>query len=93
MKITELENGLKLEDVKDFDAGHIFECGQCFRWTKEEDGSYTGIAFGKVLNVRSDYEKGIVIFDNTNLKDFQEIWFDYFDFGRDYGAIKKELPC
>ena len=91
MKITELENGLKLEDVKDFDAGHIFECGQCFRWTKEEDGSYTGIAFGKVLNVRSDYEKGIVILDNTNLKDFKEIWFDYFDLGRDYGAIKKEL--
>ena len=27
-------------------------------------------------NVRSDYEKGIVILDNTNLKDF-EIWFDY----------------
>ena len=91
MKITEVENGLILEDVKDFDAGHIFECGQCFRWTKEEDGSYTGIAFGKVLNVRSDYEKGIVILDNTNLKDFKEIWFDYFDLGRDYGAIKKEL--
>lgn len=91
MRITEVENGLILEDVKDFDAKHIFECGQCFRWTKNEDGSYTGIAFGKVLNVRSDYEKGIVILDNTNLKDFRDIWFDYFDLGRDYGAIKREL--
>lgn len=91
MKITEVKNGLVLEDVNDFDARHIFECGQCFRWTKDEDGSYTGVAFGKVLNVRSDYEKGIVILDNTNLKDFREIWFDYFDLGRDYGAIKKEL--
>lgn len=91
MKINEVNNGLILEGVKDFDSKHIFECGQCFRWTKDEDGSYTGIAFGKVLNVKSDYEKGIVILDNTNLTDFRNIWFDYFDLGRDYGAIKKEL--
>lgn len=91
MKINEVNNGLILEGVKDFDAKHIFECGQCFRWTKDEDGSYTGIAFGKVLNVKSDYEKGIVILNNTNLTDFRNFWFDYFDLGRDYGAIKKEL--
>lgn len=91
MKITEVNNGLILEGVKDFDAKHIFECGQCFRWTKEEDGSYTGIAFDKVLNVKSDYDKGIVMLSNTNLRDFQDIWFDYFDLGRDYGLIKETL--
>ncbi len=91
MKITEVNNGLILEDVTDFDAKHIFECGQCFRWTKEEDGSYTGVAFDKVLNVKSDYDKGTVILDNTNLRDFQDIWFGYFDLGRDYGAIKEKL--
>lgn len=91
MKITEVENGLILEGVKDFDAKHIFECGQCFRWKKEEDGSYTGIAYGRVLNVKSDYDKGIVVLNNTGLKDFQDIWFDYFDLGRDYGAIKEIL--
>ncbi|HYF84342.1 MAG TPA: DNA glycosylase [Clostridia bacterium] len=91
MKINEVENGLILEGIKDFDAKHIFECGQCFRWTKEEDGSYTGIAFDKVLNVKSDYDKGIVMLSNTNLRDFQDIWFDYFDLGRDYGLIKETL--
>lgn len=91
MIIKEVENGLILEDVHDFDAKHIFECGQCFRWSREEDGSYTGVAFGQVLNVRSDYDKGIVALDNTNLSDFKEIWFDYFDLGRDYGKIKDIL--
>lgn len=91
MKIKEIENGLILEDVKDFDAKHIFECGQCFRWAREEDGSYTGVAYERVLNVRSDYGKGTVILDNTNIKDFQEIWFGYFDLERDYGAIKETL--
>jgi N-glycosylase/DNA lyase len=91
MKITEVENGLILEDVHDFDAKHIFECGQCFRWVKQEDGSYTGVAYGRVLNVRSDYDKGIVVLDNTDKKEFQEIWYNYFDLGRDYGEIKSVL--
>lgn len=30
-----------LENVKDFNIKHILECGQCFRWKREEDGSYT----------------------------------------------------
>lgn len=91
MIIKEIENGLILENVHDFDAKHIFECGQCFRWSREEDGSYTGVAFGKVLNVRSDYDKGLVVLDNTSMSEFKDIWYDYFDLGRDYGAIKKKL--
>ena len=38
-------------NVKDFELDHIFDCGQSFRWNKEEDGSYTGIAFGHVANM------------------------------------------
>lgn len=91
MKIKEVENGLILEGVSDFDAKHIFECGQCFRWAKEEDGSYTGVAYGRVLNVKSDYGKGSVILDNTDIEDFKGIWFDYFDLERDYGTIKQTL--
>ena len=39
------------EGVKDFNLDHIFDCGQCFRWSRREDGSYTGIAMGKAVNV------------------------------------------
>jgi N-glycosylase/DNA lyase len=91
MKIYEIQNGLLLEGVKHFDAKHIFECGQCFRWNREEDDSYTGVAYGRVLNVKSDYDKGTVILNNTNLKDFEDIWYKYLDLGRDYGLIKNEL--
>ena len=91
MKVNEIQNGLLLEDVSHFDAKHIFECGQCFRWNREEDDSYTIVAYGKVLNVKSDYNKGTVVLRNTNLKDFEDIWFKYLDLGRDYGLIKDEL--
>ncbi len=87
--VNEYETGIIVKDVKDFDPVHIFDCGQCFRWIREEDGSYTGVAMGKVINVKRD-GKDIVI-DNTNLKDFKNIWFEYFDLGRDYSLLKKEF--
>jgi len=91
MKVKEIKNGLLLEDIQHFEAKHIFECGQCFRWKAEEDGSYTGVAYGKILNVKSDAEKGTVVLNNTNRSDFEKIWYSYFDFGRDYGKIKEVL--
>ncbi|WP_101773664.1 DNA-3-methyladenine glycosylase family protein [Peptostreptococcus faecalis] len=89
MIIEEVKNGIKLIDVDDFDPTHIFECGQCFRWIKEEDESYTGVAMGRVINV-SKVEEGILI-DNTNIEDFNNIWKKYFDLDRDYSSIKKDL--
>lgn len=91
MKVKEIQNGLLLEGVKHFDAKHIFECGQCFRFNREVDDSYTIIAYGKVINVKSDYNMGTVVLLNTNLKDYEDIWYKYFDLGRDYGLIKNEL--
>jgi N-glycosylase/DNA lyase len=91
MRIIEMQNGLLLEGIDHFDAKHIFECGQCFRWKKEADNSYTGVAYGKVLNVKSDYNNSTVMLNNTNRADFEEIWYNYFDLGRDYGSIKEEL--
>jgi N-glycosylase/DNA lyase len=89
MKIYEMENKVVLENVESFELPHIFECGQCFRWNKEEDGSYTGVALGRVINLKKEGKN--VYIDNTNYDEFMDIWNDYFDLTRDYKAIKKEL--
>ncbi|MBS4538081.1 8-oxoguanine DNA glycosylase [Clostridium sp. D2Q-11] len=89
INLIEKDNRIILKDVKNFEPKHIFECGQCFRWNREEDGSYTGVAYGKVLNV--DKEGNDVIFSNTNKEDFEKIWYNYFDLGRDYDEIKLKL--
>lgn len=87
MKITQYDNKIKLENVKDFNAMHIFECGQAFRWNKEEDGSYTGVVHDKVINVR---QKGTsVFFSNVSMDDYHKIIRDYFDFDTDYTEIKR----
>ena len=90
MNIIEKDNQIILEGIsEDFEPKHVFECGQCFRWLREEDGSYTGVVQGKVINVKK--ENDLIIFDNTNKEDFENIWFDYFDLGRNYAEIKKQL--
>lgn len=75
--------------IYDFDPVHVFECGQCFRWNKEPDGSYTGVVRGKAVNV--SYAPGMLIINNATMDDFVSNWFDYFDLGRDYGVIKKAV--
>lgn len=87
--IIDKQNKIIIKNTLDFDPKHIFECGQCFRWYLEEDNSYTTIAYGKVINVKKDVND--IIFSNTNMNDFENIWFKYFDLGRDYGEIKREL--
>ncbi len=75
--------------VRDFNPVHTFECGQCFRWYKEPDGSYTGVVRGKVANV--EYTPGRLVLNNVTLDDFKQVWFDYFDLGTDYALIKKAV--
>ena len=89
MKIRQVENGIILEGLEDFEPAHVFDCGQCFRWIRQEDGSYTGVAMGRVINVSKEGDS--IHIDNTSLEDFENIWYEYFDLARDYGALKKKL--
>ena len=88
-KLREADNGIIAENVRDFDPVHIFECGQCFRWNREDDGSYTGVAHGRVINASHDGRD--LHLKNTNKEDFQNIWYEYFDLETDYGRIKSAV--
>ena len=88
-RIKEFEDGVILENVKNFELAHIFDCGQCFRWIRQENGNYIGVAFERVIEVE---KKGNdVIIYNTNEKEFNDIWLKYFDLERDYSKIKEVL--
>ena len=72
-----------------FELADIFECGQCFRWNKEENGSYTGVFHNNVLNVEKKGNK--IIFKGICEGNIEKICTDYFDLDRDYTKIKEEL--
>lgn len=89
MNIIEKNNQVIIHDINDFNVSHIFDCGQCFRWNKEQDGSYTGVVKNKIINVEQNGSS--VIFNNINKDDFNNILEDYFDLNTDYTKIKSLL--
>ena len=88
MNIIQKDNKIIVHDIRDFNITHIFECGQCFRWNREEDGSYTGVVKNKVINVLQ--QENTVEFNNINTDDY-DIIKNYFDFDTDYETIKNTL--
>ncbi|MBQ7986476.1 MAG: DNA glycosylase [Clostridia bacterium] len=88
MKIYEENGNLILSGVRDFELLETFDCGQCFRWDKEDD-AYFGVAFGMPLKIA---QKGDVItLYNTSRDGWDKVWSGYFDMERDYGEIKNRL--
>lgn len=88
LNIEQSPEGLILREDS-FKVDHIFECGQCFNFRKNEDGSYTAVFLGKIINLKEC--DGYTLIRNVSLEEFYEIFYDYFDLGTDYGAIKEEL--
>ena len=78
-----------LKNISSFEPKHIFECGQCFRWEKEDDGSYTGIVKNNVINVKKVNNE--VIFYSTGADNLEELVKEYFDLERNYEDIKNTL--
>ena len=84
-----MEQEYILENCKSFEPEHIFECGQCFRWNKQEDGSYTGVFRRNVLNVKSKNNQ--IIISGICQEDIEKVCMDYFDLNRNYEEIKSKL--
>lgn len=76
------EQKYKLRNVESFELRDIFECGQCFRWNKQEDGSYTGVFKNNVLNVKKNKDE--IIFEGICENEIQQTVENYFDLNRNY---------
>lgn len=78
-----------LKGAKSFELKDIFDCGQCFRWNKEIDGSYTGVFGNNVLNVSKQGKD--VIFKGICEENIETTCKKYFDLDRNYEEIKEKL--
>ena len=89
MKYTVRENDIILHEYESFVISQTLECGQCFRFTQIGEENYIIVAFGKILNIYCDGTD--IVFKNTTEEEFNNIWYNYFDFGRNYNDIKKKI--
>ncbi len=83
------EQKMILQKIDSFELTDIFECGQCFRWNQQEDGSYEGIFGTNILKLKK--EKETIQIEGFCEENIQNIVEEYFDLKRDYQKIKKEL--
>lgn len=85
MRIKEENGNVILEGARCLDIGLCLDCGQAFRFSKNEDGSFHGVAGSTVLDVIQ--EGDTITFFHTTKDEFENIWYPYFDLGRDYAEI------
>lgn len=85
MEIKYIGKDIVLEDIRCLDLDLTLDCGQAFRWKKQEDGSWSGVVKGVFLNISKTDDT--VLLRNTTKENFENIWLDYFDFNKDYVKI------
>ncbi|MCM1990154.1 DNA-3-methyladenine glycosylase family protein [Oceanirhabdus seepicola] len=78
-----------IKEVQNFDLKDIFDCGQAFRWNKTESGSYIGVAFDRVMEVKKR-GNDVILYD-CSMEEFNKTWREYFDIDRDYSEIIEKL--
>ena len=83
------EQRYEIQNIDSFKLKDIFECGQCFRWNIEENGSYTGVVKNNVINVLQNGNN--VVFTGMCENNIQDICNEYFDLKTDYNLINQEL--
>lgn len=84
------KNNIIVSGVECFDLDLTLDCGQAFRWEKQADGSYSGVAGGYFLNI-SKNDNGDLIFKDTTKESFDNFWCDYFDLNKNYKKICASL--
>ncbi len=84
LKIETNDNKVILYEAEYFNLDRTLDCGQAFRWVKDQDGFWQGIVKGKFLKAKQD---GDTITLYTSKEDFYSLWYNYFDLGANYQEI------
>ena len=83
-----MSDTLIIENVTDLDLAQTLDCGQSFRWFLRDDGSFSGVAFGKSVNISLD---GTTMTIKNAREADRTLWQNYFDLDLDYGKIRADV--
>ena len=78
---------LKIE-VNYFNLKYTLECGQCFRWTKEDE-YYIGIIKDRVIKIKQE-DSHLYILSNKE-EDLEKVVKEYFELSKDYESIENRI--
>ncbi len=84
MKICETNGNVYVYGA-DISLDDTFDCGQCFRWTKGENGAWTGVAGGRAVTMMQKDDE--IVFFDTSKSDVETFWVGYLDLEHDYTRV------
>ena len=90
MTVQYLENKILIKNAVGFDLKKTFECGQCFRFDRTENG-YEGVAYGKLLTLKNIGDD--IQITGVTEEEFKHTFINFFDLERDYSKIDSQLAC
>ena len=79
MTVQYLENKILIKNAVGFDLKKTFECGQCFRFDRIENG-YEGVAYGKLLTLKNIGDD--IQITGVTEEEFKHTFINYFDLER-----------
>jgi len=53
--------------INDLILDQTLDCGQCFRWNKDDEGNWIGVVQGKLLKLRQEGQKVFGLDDNASI--------------------------
>lgn len=77
-----------ITNTKELSPARTFLCGQCFRWSGDESGNFTGIVRGQKLTVT---QKGETVEIDGVPENDKKFWNEYFDLNADYNEYIARL--
>ena len=89
MNFVYKDNGIYISEADNFDIEQTFDCGQCFRFAKTENGSYSGIAHNRRITLEKR-NNGLFI-SEMSMDEFNETWLNYLCLNMDYNPIKSAI--
>ncbi len=89
MDIKFYDDKILIKNAANFNLAQTLDCGQAFRWSQDDNGVWSGVAFSRCIRL---YEQnGDIVILGSSKEDFENIWANYFDLSRDYAQIIKEV--
>ena len=89
MEYKNMKKTIALDCSDGLDLSLTLDCGQCFRWSENEDGSWHAVVQGKKADVYTENQKLYVCGDGSEVN--EKFWQSYFDLGRDYSSVCEKL--
>lgn len=78
----------------DYDIERTFTCGQCFRFSKNENSpykcEYRGVAHSRYMRFASDGDGNVHIIGAPR-DEVEALWLHYLSLDRDYDEIKRQI--